>query len=192
MPFTVTPLAIPDVRLVVPGRIGDTRGFFAETYSRRDFAAAGIEQEFVQDNHSFSARRYTLRGLHYQLPPMAQAKLVRVVRGAILDVAVDLRQGSPSLGRHVAIALTAEAGNQLYLPEGFAHGFCTLEPDTEVVYKATAYYSREHDRGIQWNDPALEIDWPARPSEVMLSDKDRNLPLLRDIAPMALFAYRTG
>src|SRR5215208_629678 len=157
MPLSVQALAITEVRLIVPDRFHDERGYFSETYSRRDFAAAGVTDEFVQDNHSLSTKTGTVRGLHYQLAPVAQAKLVRVLRGAIFDVAVDLRRGSPTFGLHVAQTLSAGAWNQLFVPVGFAHGFCTLEPDTEVVYKVTAQYSRAHDRGIRWNDPALAI-----------------------------------
>ena len=187
MPVQITSLAIPDVRLVVPDRFGDARGFFSETYSRRDFAAGGIADEFVQDNHSRSASTGTVRGLHYQLPPFAQGKLIRVLKGSILDVAVDIRRGSPSFGDHVAVTLTAEAGNQLYVPAGFAHGFCTLEPDTEVAYKVTDYYSREHDRGIRWNDPALRIDWPVGAEAAVLSAKDVALPMLDAVPEGELF-----
>ena len=187
MPVQITSLAIPDVRLVVPNRFGDARGFFSETYSRRDFAAGGIADGFVQDNHSRSASTGTVRGLHYQLPPFAQGKLIRVLKGSILDVAVDIRRGSPSFGDHVAVTLTAEAGNQLYVPAGFAHGFCTLEPDTEVAYKVTDYYSREHDRGIRWNDPALGIDWPVGAEAAVLSAKDVALPMLDAVPEGELF-----
>ena len=187
MPVQITSLAIPDVRLVVPNRFGDARGFFSETYSRRDFAAGGIADEFVQDNHSRSASTGTVRGLHYQLPPFAQGKLIRVLKGSILDVAVDIRRGSPSFGDHVAVTLTAEAGNQLYVPAGFAHGFCTLEPDTEVAYKVTDYYSREHDRGVRWDDPALGIAWPVDARAAVLSAKDAVLPRLDAVPEDALF-----
>jgi dTDP-4-dehydrorhamnose 3,5-epimerase len=182
MAVSTTPLSLPEVRLVVPDRFGDDRGFFSETYSRRALAAAGIVDEFVQDNHSLSARPGTVRGLHYQAPPFAQAKLVRVTRGAVFDVAVDLRRGSPTFGRHASCTLSAEAWNQVFVPEGFAHGFCTLEPGTEVVYKVTAYYSREHDRGIRWDDPELGISWPVDSAAAVLSDKDRALPKLAEVA----------
>ncbi len=168
---------IREVVAIRPDRHQDPRGFFSETYSRRALAEAGIDTEFVQDNHSLSVPRGTLRGLHFQAPPAAQAKLVRVVRGAIFDVAVDIRAGSPSYGRHVSCRLSAKEWNQLYVPVGFAHGFCTLEPDTEVIYKVSGYYAPEHDRGLLWNDPALAIDWPV--SEPLLSEKDRSHPLLR-------------
>ena len=189
MAVSITQLAISEVRLVVPDRFGDDRGYFSETYSRKVFAAAGIGDEFVQDNHSLSAEPGTVRGLHYQTAPFAQGKLVRVVRGAIFDVAVDLRVGSPSFGAHVAATLSAANGHQLYVPAGFGHGFCTLEPDTEVVYKVTAYYSRAHDRGVRWNDPALGIAWPVAPGKAVLSAKDSVLPHLAEVAPAELFSF---
>ena len=172
-------LKIREVVAIKPPRYEDERGFFSETYSRRALADAGIKTEFVQDNHSLSVPQGTLRGLHFQAPPAAQAKLVRVVRGMILDVAVDIRVGSPSFGQHVCCELSAREWNQIYIPEGFAHGFCTLEPDTEVIYKVSDYYAPELDRGLLWNDPALEIDWPI--SDPLLSEKDRSHPLLRDL-----------
>lgn len=172
----VVALAIPDVKLITPSKHGDARGFFSEVYNRARFREAGIDLDFVQDNHSLSRPAGTLRGLHYQSPPAAQAKLVRVVRGRIWDVAVDLRRGSPSYGRHVAAELSAESWSQLLVPVGFAHGFCTLEPDTEVIYKVTSHYAPEHDHGLRWDDPALGIAWPVAAGSVLLSDKDRALP----------------
>ena len=172
-------LTIREVIEIGPDRYEDERGFFSETYSRRALAEAGIEDEFVQDNHSLSVAQGTLRGLHFQAPPAAQAKLVRVVHGVILDVAVDIRVGSPSFGQHVCCELSAREWNQIYIPQGFAHGFCTLEPDTEVTYKASDYYAPELDRGLLWNDPALGIDWPI--SDPLLSEKDRSHPPLRDL-----------
>ena len=172
-------LKIREIVAIRPDRHEDERGFFSETYSRRALAETGIDTEFVQDNHSLSVPLGTLRGLHFQAPPAAQAKLVRVVRGAIFDVAVDIRAGSPSYGRHVSCRLSAQEWNQLYIPAGFAHGFCTLEPDTEVIYKVSDYYAPEHDRGLLWNDPALGIEWPV--SEPLLSEKDRSHPLLRQM-----------
>jgi dTDP-4-dehydrorhamnose 3,5-epimerase len=172
----ITPLSIPDVMILEPERFSDQRGFFSETYNRRALAHCGIELEFVQDSHSMSRPKGTIRGLHYQSPPFAQNKLVRVVRGSILDVAVDLRQGSPSYGRHVAAVISAEAWNQILVPIGFAHGFCTLEADTEIVYKVTNYYSPEHDRGILWSDADLGIEWPVADETAVLSPKDRALP----------------
>ena len=174
-------LAIPDVLLVEPARFGDARGFFSEVWSRRALAQHGITADFVQDNHSLSREAGVVRGLHFQRPPAAQGKLVRVVRGAVLDVAVDLREGSPTYGRHVATRLSAENWRQLWVPRGFAHGFCTLEPDTEVLYKVDAYYDREADAGIRWDDPALGIDWPV--AAPILSDKDRAAPCLAEVAP---------
>jgi dTDP-4-dehydrorhamnose 3,5-epimerase len=174
---------IPDVKLIRMRRHVDERGFFSETYSARSLAAAGIRAEFVQDNHSLSAAAGTVRGLHFQIPPHAQAKLVRVVRGAVFDVAVDLRIGSPTFGRHVAATLSAAEWNMLFIPEGFAHGFCTLQPDTEVVYKASRHYEPTHDRGIVWDDPALGIDWPVDPSRAVVSAKDRSLPPFAALLP---------
>jgi dTDP-4-dehydrorhamnose 3,5-epimerase len=178
--MTLTDLAIDAVKLFVPRRIADARGYFVETWNRQVFAAAGIDVEFVQDNASFSERAGTVRGLHFQTPPKVQAKLVRVVRGSIFDVAVDLRRSSPSFGRHVSTVLTAEGGEQLFIPVGFAHGLCTLEPKTEVVYKISGLYSPGHDKGIAWDDPALGIDWPLKGSAPILSEKDRSLPRLVD------------
>ena len=169
-------LSIPDVKVLIPERFGDPRGSFSEVYSRRALAAAGVDIEFVQDNHSSSRRRGTVRGLHFQAPPRAQDKLVRVVRGSVFDVAVDLRRSSPTCGRHVSAVLSAEAWNQLLVPAGFAHGFMTLEPDTEVVYKVSDYYAPDHDRGLLWNDPALGIRWPIPERDAVLSDKDRGQP----------------
>jgi len=183
MSLDITALAIPEVKVLTPRRFGDDRGFFSETYSKRTMEAAGLPGDYVQDNHSLSCGVGTVRGLHFQLPPFAQDKLVRVVRGAILDVAVDLRQGSPTYGRHVSAVISAEAWNQIFVPIGFAHGFCTLTPDTEVVYKVTAPYSPAHDRGLLWNDPALGIDWPVTPEQAILSDKDRVLPRLAELEP---------
>lgn len=175
--------AIPDVLLIEPVRHGDARGFFSEVWSRRSLAAHGLDVEFVQDNHAHSAQKGVLRGLHFQRPPSAQGKLVRVARGAILDVAVDIRAGSPTYGQHVAVELSAENWRQLWVPRGFAHGYLTLEPDTEVLYKTDAYYDRAADAGIAWNDPAFGIAWPVETGSVILSDKDRSAPRLADIAP---------
>ncbi len=176
--ITVTPLGLDGVVEVIPKKFGDDRGFFSETYNKERFAEAGIEVEFVQDNQSYSAARGVLRGLHYQLQPRAQDKLVRVVRGSILDVAVDIRRTSPTFGKWVSLVVSAEKWNQIFVPRGFAHGFVTLEDHTEVVYKVTDYYSPDHDRSIRFDDPALGVDWPLAPSELLLSEKDRNAPLL--------------
>lgn len=173
--------AIADVRIIIPTRHGDARGFFAETYRRDVLREHGIDIDFVQDNQAFSAAANVVRGLHFQLPPAAQAKLVRVSAGAILDVAVDIRRSSPSYGRHIAVKLTAAEGNQLFVPEGFAHGYRTLVPDTEVVYKVNRYYSPAHDRGLRWNDPALAIDWGVTEDAAQLSDKDRRHPLFAEL-----------
>lgn len=165
-------LSIPDVKIVTPVKFEDSRGFFSETYNRDAFRRIGIDVDFVQDNHSRSERAGTLRGLHFQTPPYAQAKLVRALRGAILDVAVDLRRSSTHYGRHVKHVLTAENGTQIFIPEGFAHGFITLEPGTEVAYKTSNVYSPKHDRGLPWDDPVLCIDW-GWTGELYLSDKDK-------------------
>ncbi|WP_029008242.1 dTDP-4-dehydrorhamnose 3,5-epimerase [Azospirillum halopraeferens] len=175
-------LAIPEIAILKPARFGDSRGFFSETYNKQRLAELGIDLDFVQDNHAYSAEKGTIRGLHFQTHPFAQDKLVRVVRGAILDVAVDIRLGSPTYGQHVAAEISAGAWNQILVPVGFAHGYCTLTPDTEIIYKVTNYYAPAHDRGILWNDPALGIPWPVDEGDAILSDKDRRLPTLADLA----------
>jgi len=169
-------LAIPDVILVVPGRYGDDRGFFSEVFSVPRFEEAGIGLPFVQDNQSLSRERGTIRGLHCQVAPRVQGKLVRCVRGAIWDVAVDARHGSPTFGQHAAAELSAENWAQLWVPPGFLHGFCTLVPDTEVIYKVTEIYDRGAERGVRWDDPNLALPWPVLQGEAVLSDKDRVLP----------------
>ncbi|MEN5084185.1 dTDP-4-dehydrorhamnose 3,5-epimerase [Bosea sp. TWI1241] len=174
--FAFEPLSIPDVVLVRPRRFGDARGYFMETWSEEAFAAAGIAARFVQDNQSLSAAPGVVRGLHFQRPPAAQAKLVRVLRGAVYDVAVDLRAGSPSYGRWCAARLSADGAEQLFVPRGFAHGFCTLEPDTEVAYKVDGPYAPDCEGGLAWDDPALAIDWPVARDAAQLSEKDRALP----------------
>jgi dTDP-4-dehydrorhamnose 3,5-epimerase len=171
-------LAIPDVKLITPAKHGDTRGFFSETWNFERFREAGLPVQFVQDNHAMSADTGTVRGLHYQLPPHAQGKLVRVVHGSILDVAVDIRRGSPTFGQHVKAVLSAKNWAQLWVPFGFAHGYATLEPDTEVIYKVTDYYSPAQDRGIAWDDPALGIDWGLTRATAKLSAKDERQPVL--------------
>ena len=165
-------LEIPEVRLATPKRFSDSRGHFMETWNERDFLEAGIAARFVQDNQSLSARRGTVRGLHYQRPPFAQAKLVRVLCGAILDVAVDARKASPTYGRWVSARLDAEGGAALFVPAGFLHGFVTLEKDTVVAYKFDAYYEKAADGAVRWNDPALAIDWGIAEEEAVLSEKD--------------------
>jgi dTDP-4-dehydrorhamnose 3,5-epimerase len=175
---------LPDVKILVPKKHGDHRGFFSEVYSRPALREAGIDVEFVQDNHSLSVEKGVLRGLHYQIDPQAQDKLVRVVRGAILDVAVDIRRGSPTFGRHVAAVMSAQNWRQIYVPRGFAHGFVTLEPNTEVLYKVTCCYSPQHERGIRWNDPVLGIQWQIDPDQAILSQRDREHPMLADAAKL--------
>ena len=180
-------LEIPEVKLLVPKKYGDQRGFFSEVYNRAAFAAAGIDIEFLQDNHSRSAEKGTVRGLHYQAPPFAQDKLVRVISGAVFDVAVDIRRGSPTYGHHIGVELSDAAWNQLLVPTGFAHGFMTLEPGTEVIYKVSAHYAPDHDFGVLWNDQDLNIAWPMAPTNVILSDKDREQPFFRDL--VSPFSY---
>jgi dTDP-4-dehydrorhamnose 3,5-epimerase len=175
---------IPDVKVLVAKKHGDHRGFFSETFRRSALAGAGLDLDFVQDNHTLSAEQGTIRGLHFQVPPFAQHKLVRVASGAILDVAVDLRRSSPTFGRHVAVEISAAAWNQILVPVGFAHGFCTLEPDTQVLYKVTDYYAPEHDRGLLWNDPELGIAWPVPEGQAVLSERDRKHPRLKDLADL--------
>lgn len=183
--FEASELGIEGPLLISALRFEDARGVFVETYSRRDFSALGIADEFVQDNQSRSAAVDTVRGLHFQTAPHAQGKLVRVLRGRILDVAVDLRAGSPTRGRHVAVELSAENGLMLWVPVGFAHGFATREPATEVAYKVTATYAPACDAGIAWDDPALAIDWGVAPAAAVLSDKDRRLPRLAELGGVA-------
>ena len=170
--------AIADIKLIKPVRHVDSRGFFSEVFKERELQKHDINVDFVQDNHSLSVSKGVVRGLHFQIPPFAQAKLLRVTAGSIIDVAVDIRDGSPSFGRHVAVVLSAADWNQIFIPEGFAHGYCTLEPNTEVIYKVSAYYSLEHDRGLLWNDPALGIAWPVSADEALVSDRDRKHPAL--------------
>jgi dTDP-4-dehydrorhamnose 3,5-epimerase len=173
---------IPGVVCLVPLRFTDSRGHFVETYSKRSLADVGSVADFVQDNQSLSAQVGTIRGLHFQLPPSSQARLVRVVRGRAYDVVVDLRLGSPTFGQWAAQTLNALGSEQLYVPRGLAHGFCSLEPDTEVAYKVDNFYAPEYDSGLIWNDPDLAIDWPVRPQDVVFSDKDRKLGRLADFS----------
>lgn len=185
--MTLEPLAIPDVVLIKPRRFGDARGYFCETFNARAFRDTVAALDFVQDNEALSGAVGTLRGLHFQKPPTTQGKLVRALRGAILDVAVDIRHGSPTFGRYVSARLDAAEGAQLWVPPGFAHGYCTLEPDTMVAYKVTDFYSPADDGGILWNDPAVGVAWPLGPGGAVLSDKDTRLPLLKDLP--AIFTY---
>lgn len=179
----VEDLGLGGVKRITPVRHADERGYFSETYNKRTYASAGIDLTFVQDNHTLSRRAGVVRGLHYQLPPHGQYRLVRVLAGRIFDVAVDLRADAPSFGRHVAVTLDAADGAQLLVPPWCGHGTMTLEPETEVFYKVTAHYAPDHERGVRWDDPALGIAWPAPPDgDVVLSAKDRALPALADLA----------
>lgn len=180
----VQPLEIPDVKLIRTRRFSDARGYFCQTYQRADFVAHGLVYDFLQDNQSSSARPGTVRGLHFQRPPFAQTKLVRVLHGRIFDVAVDLRRSSPTFGRHVGIELSGDDSAQLLVPRGFAHGFCTLEPDTVVFYKVDQVYSAASDGGVCWADSGLGIEWPVGSEDVILSEKDRGLPMLADLGPV--------
>jgi dTDP-4-dehydrorhamnose 3,5-epimerase len=171
---------MPTPQLIVPRRFGDARGWFSESYSRRGLAELGIFAEFVQDNHSLSASKGTLRGLHFQSPPHAQAKLVRCIAGTIWDVAVDVRAGSPTYGKWVGAELTSEGGEQLYVPIGYAHGFLTLSENAEVAYKTSDYYAPECDGGIIWNDPSISVAWPIADLDPILSNKDQGLKQLKD------------
>lgn len=174
-----TPLA--GVKIITPKKYGDHRGFFSEVYNEAKWREAGLDVRFVQDNHSRSAAPGTVRGLHFQIAPRAQAKLIRVTRGRILDVAVDLRHSSPTFSRHFAFELSADNWAQLFVPAGFAHGFCTLTENVEVLYKVSDFYSAAHDRGLAWDDPDLAIAWPVAAPSAVLSDKDRGWPRLRDL-----------
>jgi dTDP-4-dehydrorhamnose 3,5-epimerase len=180
----IAPHPIADLLVIEPARFGDARGFFSEVWKRSALDAVGVRIDFVQDNHSWSKEAGVLRGLHFQRPPHAQGKLVRCTRGRVLDVVVDLREGSPTYGRHGMVELSAENWRQLWVPRGLAHGFLTLEPDCEVLYKVDAEYNREADGGIAWDDPALGIPWPLPPGGPILSDKDRKAPRLAEVAPI--------
>ena len=177
----ITPLALPEVLLITPKRHGDARGWFAETWSRKTLGEAGLACDFVQDNQAFNAKKGTVRGLHFQTAPHPQAKLVRVLRGAIYDVAVDVRPGSATLGQWVGAGLTAEGGEQLLVPRGFAHGYCTLTDDCELFYKVDGLYAPDCEGGVIWNDPDLAIDWPVSAEAAITSDKDKVLPRLKDM-----------
>lgn len=181
--MNVESLAIPEVKLLTPPRFRDPRGFFSETWNQDRFAAAGVPGPFIQDNHAVSTERGVVRGLHLQIGPHAQGKLVRVVRGAIWDVAVDVRRGSSTYGRCATAELSADNWMQIWVPAGFLHGYCTLTADTEVIYKVTARYDKAAERGVIWNDPDLAVPWPIRPAEAILSDKDKILPRLSDCEP---------
>ena len=174
--------ALEGVKIITPKKHGDERGFFSEVYNLSTWEKAGLHYRFVQDGHSLSTSVGVIRGLHFQTEPAAQDKLVRVARGRVLDVAVDLRRSSPTFARHVAVELSADNWRQLLVPIGFAHGFCVLEPGTEILYKFTNFYSGAHDFGLAFDDPDLNIDWPVSPADALLSDKDRRWPRLRDLA----------
>ena len=167
---------LPEVKVLRPRKLEDHRGFFSETYNYQQLNNLGEELKFVQDNQSLSRDRYTLRGLHFQSPPFAQDKLIRVLRGSVLDVAVDVRKNSKTFGKHAAVKLSASEFNQILVPKGFAHGFLTLEENTEIFYKVTNYYSKEHDLGIAWNDPTLKINWGVTAEEIKISEQDKNFP----------------
>lgn len=177
----VKSLQIEDVKIIKPKKILDDRGFFSETYNQEKFVESDIDINFVQDNHSLSMDKGVIRGLHFQIDPYAQDKLVRVIQGSILDVAVDLRQGSSSYGKHVTAIISSEEWNQILVPVGFAHGFCTLEENTEVVYKVSNLYSPDHDKGLRWNDPTLKIDWPVSADQAILSEKDLQQPFFNEL-----------
>ena len=179
--MNIANVSLSEVKIMSLKKHEDSRGFLSEVYTRRAFEAEGDKIDFVQDNHSFSAKKGTVRGLHFQTPPVAQHKLVRVVRGSVFDIVVDLRRSSFSYGRHVSVVLSAAAWNQVLVPIGFAHGFMTLEDDTEVTYKVSDYYSPDHDKGLLWNDPALGIQWPVPAKEALLSERDRAQPRLAEL-----------
>jgi dTDP-4-dehydrorhamnose 3,5-epimerase len=181
-------LAIADVVKITPVRLGDNRGYFSEVFKDGWFRETIADVSFVQDNQSLSARAGTVRGLHFQIEPFAQGKLVRAVAGAVFDVAVDIRAGSPTYGRWVSAELSADNGEQLWIPPGFAHGFATLAPDTIIHYKVTATYSARDDRGLLWNDPAIGIRWPVAEENAILSDQDRLRPKLADLLPVFHYA----
>ncbi|SDX83529.1 dTDP-4-dehydrorhamnose 3,5-epimerase [Citreimonas salinaria] len=176
----IEPTDLPGLCLVTPRRYGDARGFFAETFNARTYARAGIDTVFVQDNHSVSEHAGTVRGLHFQAPPHAQAKLLRCGRGRLFDVALDLRVGSTTFGRWAGFELSAENGRQVFIPEGFAHGFMTLEPETEIVYKCSDFYAPESETALRWDDPGLAIVWPALDAPPVLSEKDAGAPCWAD------------
>jgi dTDP-4-dehydrorhamnose 3,5-epimerase len=179
--MNIVSLDIPNVKLLRPQRFRDARGVFCEIYNRQSLSLSGVSVDFVQDNCSVSQEAGTIRGLHFQAPPMAQAKLIMVLKGRVRDVVVDCRKGSPTYGNHMGVELDGENWHQLFVPEGFAHGFCTLEPNTIVLYKVSAPYASELDSGILWNDPDLGIDWPVAADQAVISDKDKQLLRLRDL-----------
>jgi dTDP-4-dehydrorhamnose 3,5-epimerase len=191
-PMQFQRLEIEDILLIEPSKHGDRRGFFSETYRNDLLRQHDVNADFLQDNHVYSAQRGVLRGLHFQIPPHAQGKLVRCVRGSILDIGVDIRAGSPTFGHHVAVELSAENWMQLWVPPGFAHGYVTLEQDCEVIYKTTDYYAKDCERGLAWDDPALGIDWRIARSNLVISDKDTTNPPLTGIQPFFRYDRRSA
>lgn len=181
--MTITPLAIPDVLLITPKRHGDARGWFSETWSEKALAGTAADTTFVQDNQAYSSRKGIIRGLHFQKGATSQGKLIRALTGAIFDVVVDLRQGSATYGQAVSAELTADAGEQLWVPRGFAHGYCTLTEECEIFYKVDNLYAPTEEGGVIWNDPDLNIAWPLA-GEPLLSEKDTKLPRLKDLGPL--------
>lgn len=181
------PLSLAGAYEILPDQFKDSRGFFSETYNAATFSENGIDLDFVQDNHSFSAQKGVLRGLHFQTPPFAQDKLVRVTRGRVFDVLVDIRKGSPTYKKWLGIEVSADKWNQVLIPKGFAHGFVTLEENTEFLYKVSALYSKECDRSVRFDDPTIGIKWPLAAHELLLSDKDKEAPLLDDIENSFVF-----
>ena len=183
---TITPLAIPEVLLITPKRHGDARGWFTETWSKKAMEAAGLDLDFVQDNQAFNAKAGTVRGLHFQQAPHAQAKLIRSIQGVILDVAVDVREGSATYGQWVSAKLSGEGGEQLLIPRGFAHGYCTLTDDCMIAYKVDGPYAPQTEGALLWNDPDIGVEWGFADADVTLSDKDKVAPRLKDM-PKASF-----
>jgi dTDP-4-dehydrorhamnose 3,5-epimerase len=179
---------LPAVRVLLPQRHQDARGYFSEVWREDSMTRAGIKARFVQENHALSRASGTIRGLHFQVGPAAQGKLVRCLRGSILDVAVDIRHGSSTFGRHVSIVLSAENWKQVYVPIGFAHGYCTLEPNTEVLYKVTAFYDPASERGLAWDDPDIGIAWPVKAENAILVARDRAYPRLSELTTFFPFA----
>lgn len=188
--FAVT--AIPEVKIIKAQKFVDPRGWLSETYNERALRELGINIRFVQDNHMSSLHKGTVRGMHFQIPPYAQYKLLRVVRGAVFDVAVDVRFGSPTFGQHVSAIISAAEWNQILVPAGFAHGLLTLEPNTEVTYKVSEYYAPEYEAGFLWSDPTLGIEWPVCEGELVISDRDRTLPLFANLPVHFRYAAAEG
>jgi dTDP-4-dehydrorhamnose 3,5-epimerase len=178
---------LPAVRVISPRRQRDARGFFSEVWREDAMTGAGIDLRFIQENHALSCATGTVRGLHFQVGKSAQAKLIRCPRGSILDVAVDIRRGSPTYGRHAAVVLSDENWKQCYVPAGFAHGYCTLQPNTEVIYKVTAYYDPSSERGVAWNDPEIGIVWPVTPELAVMTERDRTFPRLAELPEFFAF-----